>query len=103
MTLRLTTTTSGTSSGFSFGSAAQNPHTANGTTSGSRALGRRLDTMTSAFDVYRGNRRTARVAGSIAQQSVRFNLDYRVTGGNYDLSRGLIDASADVVYTVYIP
>ncbi len=103
MTLRLTTTTSGTAGALSFGSAAQNPHSANATTSGSRALGRRLNTMLTRFDVFRGNRRTARVPGTITQQSVRFNLDYRIAGGNYDLSRGLIDSSAEVVYTVYIP
>ena len=51
----------------------------------------------------RRNRRTAASPGSIADQSVRFDLDYRWNTGNIDLSDGTFDVAADVVYTVYIP
>jgi len=88
--------------GLAFGSAAQFPHTG-GTAGGINANFRRLSTMTTPFQVFAGNQQTARVAGSIAQQSVRFDLTYRYNSGDIDLSDGVIDATAEVVYTAYIP
>jgi len=97
-------TESGTDGGLSFGSAAQIPHTGGGTASGVQWGGyRRLSTLTAGRDIFRGNRRTAYTAGSIADQSVRFDLDYRWNTGNIDLSDGTFDVAADVIYTVYIP
>ncbi|MBR9834900.1 MAG: hypothetical protein GYB42_06860, partial [Alphaproteobacteria bacterium] len=54
-------------------------------------------------NIFSGNRRTARAPGSIADQSVRFDQTYRWNTGNIDLSQGVIDVEAEVVYTVFIP
>ena len=64
---------------------------------------RRLSTLTGGRDIFRGNRRTAATAGTIADQSVRFDLDYRWNTGNIDLSDGTFDVEAEVIYTLYIP
>lgn len=102
--LRMRMTGSGNDGGLSFGSAAQIPHTGGGAASGVQWGGyRRLSTLTGGRDIFRGNRRTADNAGSIADQSVRFDLDYRWNTGNIDLSEGTFDVAADVIYTVYIP
>ncbi len=102
--LRMRMTQSGNDAGLSFGSAAQIPHTGNTNRSGVQWGGyRRLSTLTAGRDTFRGNRRTAATPGSIADQSVRFDLDYRWNTGNIDLSDGTFDVAADVVYTVYIP
>ncbi|MEO1304809.1 MAG: hypothetical protein AAFV37_07530 [Pseudomonadota bacterium] len=102
--LRMRLTRTGTDGGLSFGSAAQLPHTGNTDRSGVQWGGyRRLSTLTAGRDIFRGNRKTAASAGSIADQSVRFDLDYRWNTGNIDLSDGTFDVAADVVYTVYIP
>lgn len=102
--LRMRMTQSGTDGGLSFGSAAQYPHSGNTDRSGVQWGGyRRLSTLTAGRDIFRGNRRTAATPGSIADQSVRFDLDYRWNTGNIDLSDGTFDVAADVVYTVYIP
>jgi len=89
--------------GFPFGSAAQFPHTADTPAGGTRSGNRRLTDFITPFNIFRGNRRTARVPGTITQQSVRFDSRYRYNSGAYDLSQGVIDAEAEVVYTVYIP
>jgi len=99
--LRLRVTESG-NDGLAFGSAAQFPHTA-GAAGGSQANNRRLSTMTTARRVFRGNRRTAAVRGTLAEQSVRFDARYQYRSGNVDLSDGAFDAEAEVVYTVYVP
>ncbi len=102
--LRMRMTQSGNDGGLSFGSAAQIPHSGNGTASGVQWNGyRRLSNLTAGRDIFRGNRRTAAGVGSIADQSVRFDLDYRWNTGNIDLSDGTFDVEADVIYTVYIP
>lgn len=102
--LRMRLTRTGTDGGLSFGSAAQLPHSGNTDRSGVQWGGyRRLSTLTAGRDIFRGNRKTAASAGSIADQSVRFDLDYRWNTGNIDLSDGTFDVAADVVYTVYIP
>ncbi|MEL6726049.1 MAG: hypothetical protein AAFP81_04995 [Pseudomonadota bacterium] len=102
--LRMRMTQSGNDGGVSFGTSAQIPHTGNGAASGVQWGGyRRLSTLTGGRDIFRGNRRTAAATGTIADQSVRFDLDYRWNTGNIDLSDGTFDVEADVVYTVYIP
>lgn len=102
--LRMRMTQSGNDGGLSFGSAAQLPHTGNGAASGMKWGGyRRLSTLTGGRDIFRGNRRTAATTGTIADQSVRFDLDYRWNTGNIDLSDGTFDVEAEVIYTVYIP
>ena len=102
--LRMRMTPSGNDDGVSFGSAAQIPHTGNTNRSGVQWGGyRRLSTMTGGRDIFRGNRRTAASVGTIADQSVRFDLDYRWNTGNIDLSAGTFDVEAEVIYTVYIP
>lgn len=99
--LRLSVTDSG-NDGIAFGAAAQFPHTA-GPLGGSRANSRRLSNMTSPVRVFVGNQRTARVPGSIVDQSVRFDLRYRYHSGSVDLSDGVFDFEAEVLYTVYMP
>lgn len=102
--LRMRMTGSGNDDGLSFGAAAQIPHTGNTNRSGVQWGGyRRLSTLTGGQDIFRGNRRTAASNGTIADQSVRFDLDYRWNTGNIDLSDGTFDVEADVIYTVYIP
>ncbi|MEM6554486.1 MAG: hypothetical protein AAF642_01335 [Pseudomonadota bacterium] len=102
--LRLRMTESGNDDGLSFGAAAQLPHTGNTNQSGVQWGGyRRLSTLTGGRDIFRGNRRTAAAAGTIADQSVRFDLDYRWNTGNIDLSDGTFDVEAEVIYTLYIP
>jgi len=102
--LRMRITRSGNDSGLSFGGSAQFPHTGNTNRSGVRWGGyRRLSALTTNTDIFRGNRRTAASPGTIADQSVRFDLDYRWNTGDIDLSEGVFDVEADVVYTVYIP
>ena len=57
-------------------------------------------------DIYqRPNRGTARDPGSIADQSIKFNLVYRFRGegDDYDLSMGFGDIHAEVTYTAYVP
>ncbi len=99
--LWLSVTVSG-DDGLAFGSAAQYPHSA-GPTGGSRATGRRLSSMTTPYNVFRGNQQTAARRGTLAEQSVRFDLLYRYNDGPYDLSEGAYNAEAEVVYTVYVP
>ncbi|MCH9752652.1 MAG: hypothetical protein K0U61_10610 [Alphaproteobacteria bacterium] len=102
--VRMRMTQSGTDDGLAFGSAAQIPHSSNTNSSGVQWNGyRRLSTLTAGRDIFRGNRRTASSPGTIADQSVRFDLDYRWNTGNIDLSDGTFDVEADVIYTVYIP
>lgn len=102
--VRMRMTQSGTDDGLGFGAAAQIPHSGNASNSGVQWNGyRRLSTLTAGRDIFRGNRRTAASPGTIADQSVRFDLDYRWNTGNIDLSDGTFDVEADVIYTVYIP
>mgnify|MGYP006274595147 CR=1 FL=1 len=88
--------------GVPFGAAAQYPHSA-GPTGGRRMNGRRLSSMLTAFNVFRGNQATAASRGTLAEQSVRFDLTYRYGFGNIDLSAGTLDVEAEVIYTVYMP
>ncbi|MEO1553620.1 MAG: hypothetical protein AAFR82_06755 [Pseudomonadota bacterium] len=102
--LRMRMTQTGNDDGLSFGGAAQFPHTDNTNQSGVQWGGyRRLSTLTGGRDIFRGNRRTAAGPGTITDQSVRFDLDYRWNTGNIDLSDGTFDVEAEVIYTIYIP
>lgn len=97
----LSTTLNG-DDGLAFGGAAQYPHTA-GPSGGSQANNRQLSTMIVPRRVFVGNRRTAASRGTLAGQSVRFDLRYRYNFGNTDLSEGVLDVGATVVYTIYVP
>ena len=102
-TLDMAVTLSG-DDGLSFGSAAQYPHSAgpNGGLTGTRTLW----SLFGGANVFTGNQRTAASRGSIADQSVRFDLAYSIGAGSltgYDLSLGTFDFEVDVTYTVYIP
>jgi len=102
--LRMRLAQSGNDDGLSFGTASQFPHTGNTNSAGVQWGGyRRLSLLTGGQDIFRGNRRTAAGTGTIADQSVRFDLDYRWNTGNIDLSSGTFDVEAEVIYTVYIP
>lgn len=102
--LRMRVTESGNDGGLSFGSSAQFPHTGNTDASGVQWTGyRRMSNIAAGRDIFRGNRRTASAPGSIADQSVRFDLTYRWNTGNIDLAEGTFDVEAEVLYTVYIP
>ncbi len=102
--LRMRMSRTGSDDGLSFGTSAQLPHTGNTNRSGVQWGGyRRLSTLTAGRDIFRGNRRTAASSGTIADQSIRFDLDYRWNTGNIDLAQGTFDVEAEVVYTVYIP
>lgn len=102
--LRMRVDETGTDGGLSYGASAQLPHTNNAADGGVRFNGyRRLSRMTSGENLFNGNRKTARLPGSIADQSVRFHLTYRWNTGNIDLSEGTFDVEAEVIYTVYIP
>ena len=103
MRLQLRVTESG-NDGLAFGSAAQFPHTGNTREAGSRSNSRRLSQLEgNPITVFQGDRRTARINGTIAEQSVRFDARYRYNSGSYDLSEGIIDAEAEVTYTIYVP
>lgn len=102
--LRMRLSQNGTDGGLPYGGASQYPHTINSNSGGVRWLGyRRLSTMTTGRNIFRGNRRTALSAGSIVEQSVRFDQTYRWNTGNIDLSDGVFDVEAIVEYVVYIP
>ncbi|MEM7458247.1 MAG: hypothetical protein AAF331_02180 [Pseudomonadota bacterium] len=102
--LRMRMSQSGNDDGLPFGGAAQFPHTGNTNQSGVQWGGyRRLSVLTGGSDIFRGNRRTAAGPGTITDQSVRFDLDYRWNTGNIDLSDGTFDVEAEVIYTIYIP
>lgn len=98
-------TTSGTDDGLSFGSKAQDPGTG-GTGVISGAAADALDDFAAPAKVFDGGQKTAAAVGSIAEQSVRFDLVYGLndgSGGAYDLSMGTGEIVADVTYTVYNP
>lgn len=66
------------------------------------------DLASGPVKVFDGGRKTARQSGTIASQAAGFASVYRlrgagVNGNNYDLSMGVGNLSADVVYTIYAP
>lgn len=88
--------------GIAFGSAAQYPNSA-GSRGGRRNNNSRFTEMLSPVNIFVGNQRTAASRGSLSEQSVRFDLRYRYSAGNFDLSDGVFEAAAEFMYTVYIP
>lgn len=83
--------------GLAFGGNAQNPN-------GDFGNFENLAAVNGSVPVFLGTRKTAATAGSIVDQSVRFDATYTLgTGGAYDLSQGAGEIQADVVYTVYVP
>lgn len=90
--------------GLAFGSAAQYPHT--GGPTGGVTNYPSLWSLLTGRNVFTGNRRTASGRGSLADQSVRFDLAYSIPSTNlsgYDLSLGTFDFEVEVTYTVFIP
>ncbi|MEM9738842.1 MAG: hypothetical protein AAF829_03170 [Pseudomonadota bacterium] len=88
--------------GLPFGSAAQFPNSG-GITGGRRMNGRRFSNWATSRPVFTGNQRTAASRGTLAEQSVRFDIRYRYNSGNVDLADGVFDAEAEILYTVFIP
>ena len=90
--------------GLPFGAAARHPHSS-GPSGGSDPI-RTLFTLRTPDRVFEGNQSTAAQPGSIADQSVRFDITYTINAINlrgYDLSLGTFDFEVDMVYTVYVP
>lgn len=85
--------------GLSFGTNAQNP---TGTGSGVAAT-TNLGAFSSATKVFGGGRKTAASDGSIAAQSVRFDVTYGLVGTGYNFAMGSGSISVPVTYTVYNP
>ena len=99
----MSVTQSGTDSTLAFGGNSQFPHSG-GATSGVSSAVTDLGDLSTAANVFTGNRRTAATAGSIVDQSVRFDVVYSLGGGTgYDLSMGAGEIEADVTYTVFVP
>jgi len=97
----------GTVGGLSVGSDAQDP-SVGGT--GVVATIDSLDDLSAATKVFDGGQRTAATRGSIADQSVAFNMTYALTDPTatgtdtgYDLSMGSGTITSDVTFTVYVP
>ncbi|MEM6666827.1 MAG: hypothetical protein AAF638_10530 [Pseudomonadota bacterium] len=88
--------------GIAFGSAAQYPNSG-GPNGGRRNNNSRFSDMLTPVNIFVGNQRTAALRGTLAEQSVRFDLRYRYSAGNFDLSDGVFEAAAEFAYTVYIP
>lgn len=93
--------------GLAFGQDAQFPHTDDSATAGVVTTVDSLDDMEAGPTlVFAGNRLTAATAGSIADQSVRFDAEYTLIGSSgtgYDLSDGTGVIETEVVYTVFVP
>lgn len=88
--------------GLAFGSAAQYPHS-DGPVGGRRMNGRTFTNLLTSRPVFRGDQRTAAMRGTLAAQSVRFDMMYRYNSGDIDLADGAFDAEAEIIYTVFIP
>ena len=90
--------------GLPFGAQAQYPHSAGA--SGGVTSFPNLLSLLPGRNVFTGNQRTAAGRGSIADQSVRFDLAYSIGAQSlqgYDLSLGTFDFEVEITYTVYIP
>lgn len=94
-----------TDGGFTYGSAAQAPHSG-GEQAGFITPIDLLNLVNTPTNVFTGNQRTAAGPGSIADQSVRFDISYPLVGATiagYDLSLGVVDFGVTVEYTVFVP
>lgn len=90
--------------GLAFGAQAQLPHSGGGSSGFAPSL--RLWDLRFPRNMFTGDRRTAAAPGTIADQSVRFDAEYSISGASlqgYDLSLGTFDFQVEVVYTVYVP
>lgn len=90
--------------GLAFGSRAQLPHSGGAGSGFAPSL--RLWDLRFPRNMFTGDRRTAAAPGTIADQSVRFDAEYSISGANlrgYDLSLGTFDFQVEVIYTVYVP
>ncbi len=90
--------------GLAFGAAAQYPHSA-GPTGGVNGVNNMFQLL-NGRNVFTGNQRTAASRGTLADQSVRFDVAYSIGAASlngYDLSLGTFDFEVDVTYTVFIP
>ena len=93
-----------------WGQSAQDPApSGNGVVYGQNGSLFTLDGLVAApVKVFQGERRTARIAGSIMNQAVSFQSRYNlrgstINGNNYDFSQGTGSIGADITYTVYTP
>ena len=93
-----------------WGQGAQDPApSGNGITYGQNGTLFTLDGLAAApVKVFQGERRTARIDGSIMDHAVSFQSRYNlrgstINGNNYDFSQGTGSIGADVTYTVYTP
>jgi len=94
-----------TDGSITYGSAAQPPHSG-GEQAGFSSPIDLLDLVNTPTNVFSGNQRTAATPGSIADQSVRFDISYPLVGatiGGYDLSLGVVNFGVTVEYTVFVP
>ena len=106
ISLALAVSQTGTSGSVNFGSAAQLPYSNASTAFGAFETGTTLDNILTSSDVFAGDQRTASTAGTIAEQSVRFDATYNLqdnSGNAYDMSMGFGELQARVTYTVYVP
>lgn len=95
--------------GLAFGSRAQFPHS-DGEDGGVAAVANLLE-MKNRQTVFMGNQPTAQDRGTIAQQSVRFDVVYTLgSWRGYTLSTpgtqmadGIYEVEAEVTYTVWVP
>lgn len=90
-------TTSGTDGTITFGANSQDPTVGGSGFSCPANLSSLAGAGTIIFD---GGQATAASVGTIATQSVRFDLNYNFT---YDLSMGTGDFDVDVTYTIFVP
>lgn len=94
-----------TDGGFTYGGSAQSPHSG-GVTAGFGTALDLLDIVNTPRTVFTGDQRTAATTGSIADQSVRFDIRYPLVNATvvgYDMSLGVIDFGVIVEYTVFVP
>ena len=108
ITFGMSVTVSG-DDGIVFGTAAQDP------TDGGTGVVESLSTITpfvgaGQIPVYDGGRKTASLPGSIAEQSVRFDLEYELDGDTtidgvqpFDLSFGNGQIALVMSYTIFAP
>lgn len=95
--------------GLAFGTRAQLPHSA-GSAGGVESIANLYQIRTKTT-LFRGDQRTAASAGTIAQQSVRFDVvytlgswqGYTLSTPHTNLAAGIYEVEAEVVYTVWVP
>ena len=91
-----------------FGSKADLPYDDVDTAFGAYKTGGTADlsSLLTETQVFTGSKRTANAAGSIQEQSVRFDMTYNMqsdSGDAYDMSMGFGTLEAEVTYTVFVP